>query len=214
MKNQQDNLQEIANQVSSALPKMNDQQRHISLQIYRLLAKGNPVAVNQLTSSLGLSEDFVRTTLKEWPAVFYDEKGLIVGYWGLSLSKMKHLFIVDDKELYTWCAWDTLFIPQIIKKKAEVKSECPVTHEEIQLTVTPSGVDKTSDSNVYVSFLIPDKIDDSIITKFCHYIYFFKSLDAAKSWTLKNEGTFVLPLNDAYLIAKKKNSIQYGNLLL
>ena len=43
---------------------------------------------------------------------------------------MSHRFEVAGRTLYTWCAWDSLFLPQILGQEAEVESTCPLTAAE------------------------------------------------------------------------------------
>src|SRR5712692_6908171 len=94
--------------------------------------------------------------LKRWPGVFYDGANRIVGYWGLALGKMTHRFEVNGQTLYTWCAWDSLFIPQILQSTARVESTCPVTGEKIRLTVAPDRIEKRAPRDVSMSFIVPD----------------------------------------------------------
>jgi len=125
---------------------------------------------------------------------------------------MKHSFRVDGQQLYTWCAWDALFIPQIINKTAHVESTCPITNAKINLTVTPEGIVEHSPEDIVVSMINPDagKFNADIIKNFCHFIYFFSSENAGKEWVAKNEGTFLLTLEEAQELSKQKNALQYS----
>src|SRR3989442_9036358 len=42
---------------------------------------------------------------------YTDKQGRIIGFGGLAVREMPHRFKVDGRTLYTWCAWDSLFIP-------------------------------------------------------------------------------------------------------
>jgi hypothetical protein len=48
--------------------------------------------------------------------VFHDDAGHIVGFWGLSTTELgpHRLRGVDGVELSAWCAWDTLFLPELL----------------------------------------------------------------------------------------------------
>jgi alkylmercury lyase len=63
----------------------------------------------------------------------------MIGFRGLALPAMPHRLQVDGRTLHAWCAWDTLFLPQLIGKPAGVESTCPTTEQTIRLTVTPDG---------------------------------------------------------------------------
>ena len=50
-------------------------------------------------------------------------------------------FEVDGHTLSTWCAWDTLFIPEILGCSARVTSADPENGETVHLVVTPGRIE-------------------------------------------------------------------------
>lgn len=80
------------------------------LETARTLAEGHPVSVATLAQRCAVSESQVAHTLAVWPGVFQDEDANVVGFWGLALGEMAYRYTVGGRQLYTWCAWDTLFI--------------------------------------------------------------------------------------------------------
>ncbi len=194
-------------------------EQQIAAQTYRTLSKGIPVSIADLSASLGLETEYIKSITDEWAGIYYDDEKRIIGYWGLALTKMGHRFIVDGRTLYTWCAWDTLFIPQIIGKTVEVESRDPLTKEIVKLKVTPTdGISKIEPSEAVISFMIPDadKVRSDVIKSFCHYIHFFESSISAEEWISqsdkKNE-LFILPIEEAYSIGLRRNELQLGNIL-
>lgn len=195
------------------------EKQQIASQIYRLLSEGNPVSMADLSNSLGMDQEFVKSITDGWPGIFYNDDSRIIGYWGLAIEKMGHRFNVDGRTLYTWCAWDTLFIPQIIGKTAKVESRDPFTKEIVELTVAPTdGVSEVSPSEAVVSFMIPDtdNVRADVIKSFCHYVNFFESSVSAQKWISqsdkKNE-LLILPIKEAYEIGLRRNELQLGNIL-
>lgn len=208
-------LNELADTIASLLPTLNEDERRVSATIYRLLAKGSPVPLEKIAKILNLPLGVVKNILDGWPGVYYNDDDHIIGYWGLAIRQMGHRFEVDGKELSTWCAWDTLFIPEIIGKTVAVTSTCPVTKEKIRLTVGPDGIRSAEPAEVYVSFVTPDagKFRKDIINSFCHLVYFFSSWEAASSWASKHEGTIILTLDEAFELGRRKNKTQYKDIL-
>jgi alkylmercury lyase len=147
-----------------------------------------------------------------WPGVCLDGDQRVVGVWGLTIHELSptHRLNRNARELFTWCAWDTLFLPGILGARLDVRSVCPTTGETISLVVAPSGVVGTSRPDVVVSFLLPDRdFDADIIQSFCHFAgcglsrsrsqsYFFASAEAGESWTAQYPGTFSLSLDDVF----------------
>ena len=49
-----------------------------------------------------------------------------------------------------------------------------------------------------VSFLVPEQqFDANVLQRFCHFVHFFASPDAAASWTAGHPRTFELSIDDA-----------------
>ncbi len=213
------NLQDLATSILSLFPeeflKLNVDKQRVSVKVYRLLAEGRPVSVKEIATALDLPEDHVTAILKGWPGVYYDDEERIVGYWGLALPEMTHRFEIDGRTLYTWCAWDSLFIPELIKKTAHIESPCPVTRNKIRLMVTPERVQHVEPAGAVMSFVRPaaDKIREEVILNFCHYVYFFSSGEAGSQWVSEHPGTFLLSIEDAHYLGRKKNEAQYKGVL-
>lgn len=195
------------------LLELTDKKQIISLKIYELLSRGEPLPIGKLAEVVNLLENEVNEIIETWPGVFKDENGHIIGYWGLALSEMSHEIKINDKTLYNWCAWDSMFIPPLLGKTAKITSVCPVTKEKIRLTVSKEGAEFEPSSTV-MSFVKPQsgiKIDESVITNFCHKIHFFSSEEAASKWVAENPDAFVISVQDAFRLGQKKNELQYTN---
>src|SRR5216684_4315108 len=91
----------LADKIVNAMPKLGPGERRIAVGLYRLLAEGEPVSPERLAETLNLSESRVRETLSQWPGVYYDDTGAVIGFWGLALPEMSHRFQVDGRTLYT-----------------------------------------------------------------------------------------------------------------
>ncbi len=201
--------------VVNAFPKLSRQEGRISLHIYRLLAEGQPVSQARLASVLDLPIEVIDDTIGQWPAVYRDEENRIIGYRGLALREMAHRFMVNGRTLYTWCAWDTLFIPAILNQTARVESVCPETGRVVRLTVEPQGFAELDPLGAVVSFVTPEaiKVRENLIASFCHYVHFFASPGAANKWVAAHPGTFALSMDEAFTLGRQQNAARYGDLL-
>jgi alkylmercury lyase len=202
-------LDQLHESLLECFPKLNHSEQTVSMEIYRLLSKGSSIGIKELAESVEIPETELRRILENWWDIFYDTGGNIISYRGLSLRPSVHEFRVEGCKLYTWCAWDTLFIPQLIGKSAAVASICPQTKKPIHLEVSPNEISFKQPEDVVVSFLSPDaiRIRENVLSNFCHYVHFFASNEAATIWISQNPGTFILSLDDA------KNETQYRDVL-
>ncbi|MGH8631979.1 MAG: organomercurial lyase, partial [Burkholderiales bacterium] len=153
--------------------------------------------------------------LRSWYGVQFDSAGSVVGFWGLTLSNTKHRFRVNGQNLYTWCAWDTLFIPTILDADAEVESTCAVSGDTVVLKVTPHRVEPSGNADAVVSFVAPQKakIDENVIKNFCHFVHFFATEENGRKWVAEHPGTLVLTMEQAWELGRRKITVQYAGVL-
>jgi len=205
----------IAKALMSQLPTLSMEEQKVSLAIYRLLAEGAPVRLEHVSQVTAMPVDHLQHMLGDWTGIYFDEAQRITGYWGLSLKPMPHQMLVNGIRLYAWCAWDTLFLPEILGKTVEVESLSPDQHTRIRLRVSPGTIEEVSPQETVLSFMLPDKksLEQDVICSFCHYIHFFPSVDEAEHWIRDYPGTFLLSLEDGLQIAGLKNETQYAGAL-
>jgi alkylmercury lyase len=113
-----------------------------------------------------------------------------------------------------WCAWDTLFLPDVIGRTVEVTSRAPGDDAPISLTVTPHGPRDVTPPETVVTF-VPPKADfvNNTIASFCHYVHFFPSPEAAAAWTAEHPDTFAVPLAEAYELAEVLTQTLFGSVV-
>jgi len=133
----------------------------------------------------------------------------------LAAARMHHRFEVDGRTLSTWCAWDSLFIPEILGKSARVTSPDPENGEVVRLLVSPDRIESVDPEGAVVSFLLPDAHDfdisaANVMAKFCHFVFFFTSRSSGESWMAKHPGTFLYSLDEAFVLAKLVNAKNFG----
>jgi alkylmercury lyase len=209
--NDNQDVQRLADQFIQLFPRLDGDSRAVAIQIYRLLAMGEPVEPAQVAGAAGVGVARVEELLAGWPGVFF-EHGRIIGFWGLTIKAMsKHLLKVGGRTLYTWCAWDTLFIPRILGQTAQVETQCPVTEEVIRLTVSPQRVEP--EGGVMSMLEPPQDMLEDIVAKLCHFIFFFRDAQAGAHWTADHPGTLLMSINDGFELGRLKNEGRFGSAL-
>ena len=83
-----------------------------------------------------------------------DESGNILGA-ALTTRETPHGVRVAGKDLYAWCALDTLFIPGLLGKTADIDSSCPSSGEAIRLTVSPKRIEACEPAGAWLSVVLP-----------------------------------------------------------
>jgi alkylmercury lyase len=212
------NLDELAASIVGCFPSLNLIEQRLSLDLYRLLAEGQPVPRTALAKRQEIPLETVDRILDGWPGVFSDAERRIVGYWGLSIPeayRSAHTLKTNGRTLSAWCAWDTLFLPQLLGHTAEIESVSPNDARLVRLTVTPRQVERVEPVGARMSLLLPDiqEVQKNVMTSFCHFVHFFPSREAGLSWTAKHVGTFTLSIHEAHVLARLKNEAQYREVL-
>ena len=211
-------LDEYWGKLESQLRPFSPEDQRVAVALFRELAKGKAVDADQLGRALGRPPAEIRALLESdaiKALIHPDSQGRVLGFGGLAATPMHHRFEVNGRTLWTWCAWDSLFIPEILGRLARVTSQDPETRESVRLVVTPERVESVVPAEAVVSFIrleteVFSKSAENVMENFCHYVFFFASRSSGERWTAKHPGTFLYPLNQAFTLAKRLNARNYG----
>jgi len=204
-------LTALASNLLARLPTMTDEEKRLGLEIYHQLAYGEPVRSAALAEALEVPARTVDELL-DHPNLkcltYTDPEGEIIGFGGLAVREMPHRFKVDGRTLYTWCAWDSLFIPGILGLEAEVESPSPGSAARVRLNVAPDQVRGVQPRTAVMSFVLPSAQTfqaDALeaMARFCHYIFFFPDRETAGAWTGSHPGTTVISVSDAFELGRQ-----------
>ena len=190
-------LTSIADSVIGALSCCDDPP--LALALLRALAGGDPVSDIQLAAATGRDRSQVTAALARWPNVQRDEQGRVIAFSGLSQRPTAHRFKLGERELFTWCAWDTLFLPALLDQPASVQSRCPATGAEVRLSVEPDRIRNHRPETVLVSFPPATTVSTADVTgSFCCHVHFLAGPQAADDWLRDRPGTIALTLDEAF----------------
>jgi len=202
------------------LPALTADEQEAGMALLAELSRGEPVTVARLAQALAVEETEAEQYLRDSELsrlVHFDEQGSALGFFGLSTVPTDHRFTVDGRELWTWCAADTLFLPELLDATAWVESKDPVTGQSINLTVSPTSVESAEPNGVVVSMNSPGAWETTsalkLIVTACHYIHFFGSSESGGKWTQGHPNTVLIPLDRAFVYVKRQNRRMFGTAL-
>lgn len=203
--------------LANELPSFSPEEQRAAVTLFRELAKGQAVDVDQLARALGVPSADARALLARDSIkmlVYPDDQGRVLGFGGLAAAQMEHRFEVEGRILSTWCAWDSLFIPEILGKTARIESRDPESGAIVRLVVSPERVESVDPADAVISFLLPDgsfrTSAANVMAQFCHFVFFFASRSSGERWMAKHPGTFLYSLDDALALAKRLNAKSFG----
>jgi alkylmercury lyase len=211
-------VDEYWGKLASFLPPFSPEEQRAAVALYRELAKGKPVDADQFGRALGVSLAESRALLERESIkrfVYADDAGRVLGFGGLAAAPMHHRFEVQGQALWTWCAWDSLFIPEILGRSAHVTSADPDNGETVSLVVTPDRVESAVPETAVVSFIereapVFQGSAANVMANFCHFVFFFSTRSSGERWIAKRPGTFLYGLEDAFALAKRFNARNFG----
>ena len=186
--------------------------RPLSVDVIRQLTEGRPVPerrIREFAAHRGLPASTVDALIHgaEW-----SEAGL-VGVTGLTLNETRHRLEVDDQTLWTWCAWDSLFLVPIIGRRATLTSTSPATNIDIRISIASDGVTAAEPETTVLSVVVP-RADAVVSTAaevqatFCHFVHFFEDRAAAEAWVPAERDPAVLEPGEGFRLGQ----LVYGDL--
>jgi alkylmercury lyase len=187
----------LAAEYTAAHPDLDLAEQRFVLALFRLLARGEPVTPQELAERARLPLEEVVSHLDQWAD--RDEQGRVRAFGGLSLEPTSHVLEVDGRTLYSWCALDTLFLPELLGRPARIRSTDPVTGETISLGVDAAGVRDVAPKGAVMTLHGVSGMDlEDTIGTFCRYVNFFAHEDAARAWAQRSEGAYVVSIADGF----------------
>ncbi len=120
------------------------------------IAAGKALSSDDFARELGMAPEAASGVFAGLQAsgMEFDPAGNLIGA-ALTPRPTPHRISFDGKELFAWCALDTLFIPGLLDQVADVRSPCPATGEEIRLRVGPHGVEACDPRQAAISVVLP-----------------------------------------------------------
>ncbi|MAF76680.1 MAG: hypothetical protein CME60_00860 [Halobacteriovoraceae bacterium] len=200
--------------LKGCLPERTLFMQKFSIATYKALSKGKPVKLKNLENALDVTLEEIEEEIKNYPGI-QRENSEIIGFWGLAINyNSPHKITFNDIVLNTWCAWDALFIPELVQSTAEVELTCPVSGVVTKLTVKPNEISNISNNDAVISFIVPKELGDNTIQNFCCFVHAFKDKKAFNTWKQDgHEDCFSLSLKEAFEIGQLKNRYQFGDVL-
>ena len=152
----------------------------------RLLAEGEPVAIERLAAATGRPVDEIEAALGEQTSAERDADGQLVGL-GLTLRPTPHRYVLDDgRAVFAWCASDALTFPIILGRPGVIESICGLTGQAIRVELTPDGVERVDPPGAVVTAVRPAGQLADVRSSICQHGQFFASSQAAARWAAEH----------------------------
>ncbi len=207
------NLLSTVQQLQKLLPELKKEERQISKFLYQKLALGKSIPIETIANELQIPIQDIQVHLKQMAYVEYSATGEISAYRGVTLNQTKHYVFHNNVKIYTWCAFDTLFLADLLVEPVSIFSNCPACGKAISCKVTDRNLISSKDSDIVMSFIIPDKVDfcDDLQNAFCCKVYFFCNQQCGSEWINLSPEIAFFNLAESLVIAQERNRQFLGN---
>ncbi len=201
------NLQETIQHLNQILPKLSAIKKRLSKILYIGLTKGYPVSLALIVEQLDIPEEQVRELLDELDYVERSQNDEVIAYRGVTLSPTKYTLITADSTVYTWCAFDTLFLLDLIDQPAHIHSTCAACNKKLMLKPSKLDGSMPENSSVVMSFLVPEPsaYQESLRVSFCCKVHFFCNANCAQKWSSQHSDVELFSVEDSQTIARERN---------
>ncbi len=190
----------------------------LSIVAYRLLARGEPVSLTELAEATSYTEKKIEELIALIPESAYERRpdGAFTGFIGLSLKKTAHELAIADRTLYTWCVFDALFLPAILKSDAVLTTTCPATRQEIKVSTHPENAASIFPQNPVMSIISPSReaCCSDLRGAFCNHVNFFSDRLAFMQWNSGASAGDCVSLEDAFVLAMRRNDARFPDIKL
>ena len=190
--------------------------QRLSVTLYRLLAKGKPVRRDDLAAAMAMTSDEVAALLSTIPpsAIDFDKSGAVSAFIGLSLAPTRHEFRVGGLTLYTWCAFDALFLPRILAKPANILTFCPATKNAVEVLMGRRRLVAVDPARAVMSIVAPDRKSYArdLRGTFCCHVNFFTDAAAFEGWAEGRDDVACVDIAEAVRLAALRNAARLGDI--
>lgn len=202
----------------ATLPRLTSNEQRAAIALLREVSNGEPVSASRLGQALEVpaaEAERLLTASSLRPFADIGADGRIEGFWGLSTKPTHHRFRIGERTLWTWCAQDSLFLPELLGETARIESSDPETGQAVRLTISPDRVEAAEPEGLTVSMVSADTADLTsaarIIATACHFIFFFANHASGERWVATHPQTMLLSLDDAVALGRRQNVRMFGH---
>lgn len=177
-------------------------------RIFHRLATRGPLNLDDIhaeAADLGIAGGEAAELVDSWAE--RDDTGGIVGL-GVTYNPTPHRMRIEGRDMWAWCAIDTLIFAILLDTTISVSSDAPGGGGTSRVEVSPAGVSGSAPDGAVITWPTRerDQVDLSstaaIWGTFCHHSFLFPSREDAERWADGRADIEILPLDEGFAIAR------------
>lgn len=144
-----------------------------------------------------------------------DSTGSIAGIAGLTRVPTPHRIIGGAPGCYGWCAWDCLFLAEILATELRFESPCPSGAGLVSMTVSAEGIELIRPRTAQMTFAVADtsSFTNRLREVFCAHVRACCDRKAAQAFCDREPTRLVLAPHEAFELGRYRNRVVFGDSL-
>lgn len=160
-------------QLIQEISQLADTDKSAVIQIYEAFSEGHTVACHDYGDLLAHFSYLV------------SQGDQIVACFGCDTRPTSHRIQWENGEAYGWCIWDTLFIAQLLSKKAVIYSCDPILEQDFSIHFDSKAF---ADNVLWFSFPVGSHVEGvDLRSRFCQHVRGFVSKESANQYAADHE---------------------------
>lgn len=196
--------QEIAKTVEHITLRWKEVDKNILRQIFPLLSEGRSISLEHFAKVTGKDMAEVDSILR-LGRVGRDQKGRIVELFGVMFMPTLHRISIDQNVLFSCCALVSHMVPMLIGKNVKVESVDPISHNVVELMISPGGVQSFKPNGAVGTFIKTNETEilNNVGAAFCSHIKHFPDIETATEFVEEDSRRYILGIEDFHRIAQQ-----------
>ena len=167
------------------------------LPAFSLLAKGRPVAVDEIARASGVEVDRVETAL-EAARCGRDAAGRVLDLYGLTLTPTSQRLEIAGRTLFACCALWAHVIPRLVGATVRVEAAGPTGEGVVRLRLIPGGVESADPPGSCATLAVATAkaITTDVGRAFCSHVRHHPSRARAEEFAAADAARYPVGLAD------------------
>jgi alkylmercury lyase len=183
------------------------------LPAFPLLARGEPLTVDQIANAAGVNDHAVEEALRKARCAF-NESGCLIDLFGMMLTPSYHRLEIDGKVVFSCCALWSHVIPKLVDRVVQIESVDPQSRELVRLEIAPGKVQSVHPVTALATMAVADaaSIEQDVGSAFCRHVRHFASSDSARKFAAESPSCRVVEVDELHEIAAHLHEAIMGRL--
>lgn len=194
----------VEQSLSPVVARWADQDRHLLLPLFPLIASGESYEAADLAGVLQRQSDAIAPEIEASLAEI-DSRGRVSELFGITREPTLHRIEVGAATLYSCCALVAHMVPALLRQPVIVESTDPVNGEKLRLGISAESELQQVDPMTGHGSMVDGAVGDTVANprgSFCCHVKHFTSNESATEFVGAGQGRYVMTIEEFHEAAQ------------